>query len=306
MGALDLAALVLIPATVAAGVALVWLRLSDRAGRYALSVAVAAGLVAGCWIYPDQLPITPDKHWHWFPYVGALAAIIGGGAAFAPLPVLDRKLLYFALGAAAAFVLVPNWPSWPESLPARPILILRVAAYIGVISAALAFLPDRIRGRGFVWILALSAAASAALITSEVSLRYGNISLRVATALAGCWAASWLLSSEDSHGNPSWPQLTLALIPLYAVLIGGGLFVAAIEPEPPKYPLLLAPATPLLLWLFAFGPLAKLEGLTAIVAQSIAIVLIPAVLLVSSLLQTEPADEWSHSSPSYQVPSTQH
>lgn len=293
MGALDLVALVFIPATVAAGVALVWLRSSNRAERYALGVAVAAGFVAGCWNYPDRLPFTPDKHWHWFPYVGVLAAIIGGGAAFAPLPVLDRKLLYFALGVAAAFVLVPNWPSWPESLPARPILILRVAAYSGVISAALASLPDRLRGRGFVWILLLSAAASAALITSEVSLRYGNISLRAATALAGCWAASWLLFCHDSNGKPRWPQLTLALIPLYAVLIGGGLFVAAIEPEPPKYPLLLVPATPLLLWLFTVGPLAKLEGLTAIVAQSIVVLLIPAVLLVSSLLQAVPADDWS-------------
>jgi hypothetical protein len=90
-----------------------------------------------------------------------------------------------------------------------------------------------------------------------------------------------------------WPLLTAALIPVYVVLCGGSAFVAAIEPIPTKYLLLLAPAAPLLLWLFAWGPLAKLKGPAAIVAQCIVVMIIPACLLASSLLQAEPVAEWS-------------
>jgi hypothetical protein len=301
MGALDLAGLIIIPLAVAASVSLGWLRTSSQAGRYALAVAVAVGVMAGCWTYPDPLPLSPDKHWHWLPYVGLLAAILGGAAAFSSLPWVDRKLQYFVLGGAAAFILVPQWAAWPESLPARPLLIFRVATYLGLISAGLALLPECLRGRNLAGMLVLAAIGTAALIASEVSLRHGYVSLRVAAALAGCWGASLVWKGKNTEDSSRWSALILALIPVYAVLSGGGMFIAAIEADPPKYLLLGAPAAPLLLWLFAAGPLAQLKGAAAIVAQCIVVLIVPVALLAVSLLHTPPEDEWSEHSGAVQI-----
>jgi hypothetical protein len=188
--------------------------------------------------------------------------------------------------------------------PSRPIWILLLTIYLALIATGLAYLPERLRGRGFIFLLSLAAVGSAALAASEVSLRIGEIGLRVAAALGSCWSASWLFRLDDKSQQDRWPLFTMAIIPVYAVLAGGSAFVAAIEVPPTKYLLLLAPAAPLTLWLFAAGPLAKLNGLVAIAMQSLVVIAVPVALLVPSLLQAEPADEWSSNSVNVNVLST--
>lgn len=293
MSELDLLALICIPLAAADWIALRWQRFHPSSARFILAVAFALSVAAGCWLHPNPLPLSPNRHWHWLPYAGLVAAGVGCITVLRALPALGCALLYLFLGAAVAFFLVPLWP---DLKPSRPVWIGLLTVYLAAIGAGLVYLPERLRGRGFIWLLALAAAGTAVLMASEVSLRLGEVGLRVAAAVGGCWAAAWLFQWNDKSAE-RWPLLTMAIIPVYAILAGGSAFVAAIDIPPTKNQLLLAPAAPLALWIFAAGPLAKLEGVAAIAAQSIAVLLVPAILLVSSLWQAESNDEWSYQPP---------
>jgi hypothetical protein len=61
------------------------------------------------------------------------------------------------------------------------------------------------------------------------------------------------------------------LILAFAVLIGGLAYVGKIEPLEPVPFILLAPTAPLGLWLFAAGPLGKLQGWQAAVLQGLVV-----------------------------------
>jgi peptidoglycan/LPS O-acetylase OafA/YrhL len=91
-----------------------------------------------------------------------------------------------------------------------------------------------------------------------------------AAAVAGCWLASWLLPTA------SIPTATRGLVPVFAVLVGGLSYAGAIEVQPLR-PHMFVPATaPLLLWLFAAGPLSRLKGWPTAIAQTI-VVALPAI-----------------------------
>jgi hypothetical protein len=63
------------------------------------------------------------------------------------------------------------------------------------------------------------------------------------------------------------------LIPAFAALIGGLAFIGTIEPQEPLPIILLPPAAQLVLWLFAAGPLAKVQGWQATMLQFVAVAL---------------------------------
>jgi hypothetical protein len=81
------------------------------------------------------------------------------------------------------------------------------------------------------------------------------------------------------------------MIPVYAVLAGGSAFVGTIEPSPPLPIILVAPAAPLVLWLFAVGPLARLKGAAATVAQFTAI-LLPLLIIIAWAALIGSGTEW--------------
>jgi hypothetical protein len=82
------------------------------------------------------------------------------------------------------------------------------------------------------------------------------------------------------------------LIPVFVLLVGGMAFAGAIEPSPKIYAMFLAPAAPLMLWLFAAGPLARLQGWKAIAAQTAAVIAVLAVALVLVVFGDRGSDEW--------------
>jgi hypothetical protein len=221
------------------------------AKRIALPLGLAAGFFVGYLILPDdRAAIVPVRHWHWLPWVGA-AAVLGAisreGVTRARFGAVERWLVFAALALFAAWNLVPLWP---HLTPPRLYSVQLVAAYLFLLMAGLWHLPDRLLGRLSLVILLTSAIASALLITIAVSMRMGNVGAIAAAATAGCVMAALV----GDHA----PLSTRSLLPAFALLVGGMAYVGAIEATP--RPLVLLPSiVPLVLWLFAAGPLGRLS-----------------------------------------------
>jgi hypothetical protein len=249
------------------------------AERYSLGVALAAGFGVGYWLLPEWAHLVPTKHWQWLPYLAA-AAVLGGLAVAGGVTWPERLVANAALALVAAWQLVPLWE---ELQPPRHYAVPLLAGYLFLLAALLSALPDRLLGPLFVGLLAVSSGTVAVLIAIGVSLIYGQVAGVAGAALCGCWLASLLSAltrnvSANDTGIRS--QCIRGLIPVYAVLVGGLAFVGTIEPTPPMTIFLLAPAAPLMLWLFSAGPLGRLRGLPAAAAQ-IAAVLIPLAIALA-------------------------
>ena len=112
--------------TVVAGVVLRRLLPTGASPRYVLAVAFAAGLTLGYVLLPSWANLVPQRHWQWIPYVGAIAALVGGLSQARQLASLERVLLCGLLSLASALVLVPTWDSL---LPNRSVWCLGFMAY---------------------------------------------------------------------------------------------------------------------------------------------------------------------------------
>jgi hypothetical protein len=211
--------------------------------------------------------VAPNRHWHWLPYVGLAAALIGSWASGPPALSLRRWLPQAAVAVVAAYGLVPAWPdlvlprAWSQALVAIGVLVL---------SELLQRLEFRSSGtRTPVLALLLAALALAASVTAAVSETYGRLALALAAALAGAAAGGgW-------RADGAAP-----LAPLYAALVGGLAYVVCIEPQPPLPGLLViaaAPAVPIVLHL---GPLGRLGSRSAAVASATLVILTIAVAMV--------------------------
>jgi hypothetical protein len=258
--------------------------------RYVLGFALAAGFFAGYWFLPDAA-LVPSKHWHWLPYLAAVA-LVGGLTSASDASWTARLLAYGAVAVVAAWKLVPHWgdlqPPWHYAVPL-------LAGYFLLLSVLLVALPDRLLGPLFVSLLCVSAGATALLITIGFSLKYGQVAAIAAAALVGCLMATLLpkLTRRASEGPSEWLDPSIrGLVPVFAILVGGLAFVGTIDPSPPMPVMLVAPAAPLMLWLFAAGPLARLNGPPAIAAQTAA-VLLPLALAIAWVVVSGEKDLWS-------------
>jgi len=227
----------------------------------------------------DWAPLMPEKHWQWLPYLGA-AAVLGGLTQATGVSWVERLLAYGMLALVAAWQLVPLWP---ELQPPRPYTIPLLAGYFFLLTALLAALPDRLLGALFVGLLIASAGAVALTIALGVSFQYAQVAAIAAAGLAGCFGASFF--------TPNRAVTIRGLIAVFVVLVGGVAFVGAIEPTTPMPIFLIPPAAPLMLLLFVVGPLARLQGIAAGMAQTIA-VLVPLIIVLVIVALGRGEDEW--------------
>jgi hypothetical protein len=281
---------VFLPALIAAG--LTWsLGRFGNAGerRYSLVLPLAIAFLVAYAFHPDQLPLVPDRHWQWLGYLALGTAMLAGLSALREAQWWERALAMAPVMFVAAWQIVPTW----ETLrPTRPLMIPLVAAYLWLLYLLSSLLPARLRGRAMVFQLACLLLAVAGYVTPEVSVKIGLSLLPAAAAAGGVWLASlWSFRKDEEQ----LPLSVTALLPVFVVLAGGGAFVGAIELPEPRYLLLLIPASPLLLWLFAAGPLANLAGTKAVVAQTLIVAAIPVAVFAWTLLKPEPVDEYSTS-----------
>jgi hypothetical protein len=139
-------------------------------------------------------------------------------------------------------------------------------------------LPQRLSSTSVLLSMTLAAGCVAVVIAANHSLTHGQAAAIAAAALAGCFAAS-CLSRDKAIGR--------GLCLPYAVIVGGWAFVGCVEPQPPLWGLLIAPAAPLVLWCFALPPLSRLRGYVAAAAQTGAFLVVLAVVAWLSLAATE-------------------
>ncbi len=271
----------LLPAAVAFGLyfAVGWLLPSDAGNRYQLPAAFALAVFIGMALSPTTKSLLPAQFWDWIPYLGLLAAFACGLTHAAGVTVGERWIAIAHLAALTAWKVVPTWDDLAAT---RPMQIAAVATGIALLTMLVEPLATKLPGRTFpVWLLC-AAAASALLILAEVSETFGRLAALPVGALLGCGIASWL-----TPGAADWRTIGLP----YAVLVGGYAFTGFIYPTPPLWPLLIVPFTPLALWICCTGPLARLTGARAFVAQAVC-VLVPLLVIGAILMARSAGDEW--------------
>jgi len=307
--------LALVPTIAAIGLPIILWRVNcSTVRRHALSLPLAVAFVLSYLLPPDQtwlvferpaaekaadatnekrpnpVSLVPKRHWQWLPYLALGTALIGATIAASGVAIGERVLVIAILMFVCAYQLVPTWETL---VPARPTMVLILTIYLTLTYLVASLLPERLRGRPLLFQTSGVLLAVATYVIIEISLKIGFTIVPAAAALGGVWLASLFFKWDDESLTPM-AQSVLALLPAFCVLAGGGAFVGAIELPDRRYLLLLIPAAPLTLWLFTFGPLAKLQGITAIVAQTAAVAIIPVAVLAWTLLKPEPADEWSN------------
>ena len=250
--------------------------------RLALPVSLTFGFCAGYWFLGEWISLVPERHRQWLPWLAILAALAGRNTALDKLRASRNAAL--SVGMFAALSLVSAWllvPSWATLWPPRLVMVPLLAAYFVSLMASLAALPDRLLGRTFVGLLAAAASTVMLLIAVGVSVKIGSIAAAAAGGIGGCAAAALLTLTKSSEASRA--SASRSLVPIFAVLIGGLAFIGTIEPQKPLPIILLAPAAPLVLWLFAAGPLAKLQGWKSAVLQ-VAAVLLPLIVALAWLV----------------------
>lgn len=258
---------VLAPAIASLGI--YWLSSSllskAAAARSAVGIGFVAGFVIGYLLLPDWAELIPSRHWHWLPWLGLAGGVTGSIGVCAAPP--KRWLLMLATSVAAAWFLVPTWPSLD---PPRFIWLVALSVGLVLLIGLMDPLPPRIGGRLFLGMLSIAAVALAAMIAACVSVTYARIAGVAACSLVGVWGGTYLRQSDDEIA-------VRAAIPASLIVVGGIAFVACVESERPQYGLLLLPACPLGLWISR--SIRQLSGRRATVLR-IASVVIP--LLVAA------------------------
>jgi hypothetical protein len=176
---------VVVPALIAALVMGGALRFDSArlAERFAVPCAVATAFIAAYVLLPEWAALSPDRHWHWLPYLAATAALVGpAGVSAARRPWLHWVALV-VLSIGAAFLLVPNW----ETLrPARPVSMGLLAAYLGILMLVLDEFAMRVSRGKLLAALALTGFLLAGVL-ADGSFRYAELAAIAAAAFAGCW-----------------------------------------------------------------------------------------------------------------------
>ena len=258
----------ILPATVSIATVFLLRRVSPRnvSGRYAAAVGFALAFFVGYVLLPSPAALVPARHWHWLPYLGIGAAIIGPVGLATGVSKPESWLLHFLLAIVAAWLLVPTWSSLQ---PPRSVYIPILIGYFFLLTAFLTPLPARLPGRLFPTLLFVVSACVATLIAAFVSVSYGRIAGVAAAATFGSLVTSGLHNDDENTG----------LLPAYVVVVGGAAFVGCVEPQPPLIGILCLPATPLALWVFMLRPLNRLEGVAASAARTTT-VLVPLAIAV--------------------------
>jgi hypothetical protein len=248
MAALGLALEIFGPAALVAGIislliAAVALRRLPAAAneRWLLPAAVAIGYFTGYLALPRSwAALVPQQGqaWQWLPYLGPLAA---GCATIFPSQRVVRWFVLAGVAIASGSLLTPTWPIF--SLP-WPWSIVCLSAYLFCLNSLFHLGLPRFRSHHLLGLLSLAAAITAVGIAAAWSTRLAQLAAIGATALFGCWLPVFLAAkpTEQSSGG---------IIVVFAVLVGGAAFTACVDPEPPKWLLLLLPALPLLASPFA-------------------------------------------------------
>jgi len=256
-----------IPAAISLSTVVLFRRFAteNASDRYAVAVGFAIAFFAGYALLPSWAPLEVARHWHWLPYLAAVAMVLGPLALANGIHPAERGIVQLLLALLAAWLLVPTWP---DLQPSRPVYIAFLTGYLLLLSILLDLLISRLPGPLLLVQLALVAIGIAILLAVFSSLKFGQIAGIAAAALAGCaGAAAWCRSACNARG----------LVLGFVVILGGSAFVGYLDHQPPLTGLLLVPAAPLALWICLWGPLRRQRSSVAAATQT-TVVLVPIIV----------------------------
>ena len=210
--------------------------------RFSLPAGMSIGFFAGyVALRQEWAALVPKQSWQWLPYLGVAIAcimVVRLGARY------ERALRWLRLLGAAIMASSALTPTWQIFGVSWPLSIGFAIGYLLLVAGPLESMPARLVGRTLFGFMTLAAVLSAAAIGAEVSVRYAQLAGIAAASLGGA-------SLATIRGANARESAIRALIPVFAVLVGGIAFVAAVEPEKPLVCLLLPPLVPAVLWIGA-------------------------------------------------------
>lgn len=212
-------------------------RISPRLQALAtLSVVLAALLLSSFFLLGKHIH-NPERHWHWLPAIGLFAGIVGG-LSFRQQSVWWQRLLgALAVGALTGWRLVPTWKDLDDQ---RALLVIGLGIGTVFFTLLTEWLSRSVRPMLILFCFGLTAFLGAAWVGAGFSLTNARWLLILGSAIAGVLLASML---------PIWlPRFgTSSMLPLLNSWLIGGLFIGAIEPNPPRLDILLLALLPLAL-----------------------------------------------------------
>lgn len=258
---------VAVPIAVASTVVAVvrWLTATERFRIFAGPLGLACGYAAGWAGLAGDALLHPSSYWHYLPYLGAIAALLGGCMKWLVRSEMLRALLALAVCVFSAWMLVPDWR---DLEPVAFRYTAGLAALLLVVFLASAPLADRSSGAEWLWAVLLAGCGQTITIAGLISFKLAQLSLLATSATAGCALIMLVTRSWSTAGLPL--GLTVMLV--------GGAFVGAIQPQPPVAGLMILPAAPLALWLSGGLPIGRWPFLGSGVAR-----LLPVMLLVAAV-----------------------
>lgn len=252
---IDLVYGLLLPAVVAAAVALAVARGTPRAGvsAFGVAVALASGFLVG-YVLLGLAPLQPATHWHWLPWTVVLG--LGGalvGTTSGRRSHLLAWLVYVVVAAVAGWLLVPTWP---DLVPSRGVQWATWTAYVVAVAGALMTTLNRQRtavgssstavdGLPTVWValvLAGTLLATAGVLVVSGSMRFAQ--------MAGCGAGAALGIAGAAAIAPQRIDLTRLPLPV-TVLTAGAMWIGRVNSysDVPLVSYVLVPLAPLALGL---------------------------------------------------------
>ena len=233
-------------------------RSDDTRRRYAAALAYVGGFVCG-YALLEPHSWRPTTYWHWLPWLGGVAALVGPVGLASGVHFVERWALIAVMSLAAAWLLVPTWA---DLRPSRGALGLAFAGIVFFVTLLLGRLVPRVSGGLLCASVGLSSLCGTALIAAFVSLRFGLLTAAATAAWAGASVAVLRDRTKTSLRG---------LLPVHAVIFGGLLLAAQVNVALPRLCFVLIAAAPLMLWPFELRPLAKLRGKSAILVRLAAV-----------------------------------
>ncbi len=208
----------------------------------ALSVILCACLLGG-WLLLGKNIYQPERHWHWLPAIAVWSWLVGTLGFRPGSHWLERAIWALACGGLAGYLLVPTWADLAEQ---RTWLRLGLAGGIAALVLLVDWLGRTARPLLVLFSFGVAALVGAVWIGAGFSLTNSRWLLITAATVFGTLLAAMLpvATARLEVGR---------LLPLLASWLLGGLFIGAIEPNPPRYEILLLASLPLALLAVAVG-----------------------------------------------------
>jgi hypothetical protein len=253
---------IVVPAGLAIAVAWSLLRVLPRdiAPLVAGALRCASGFFTG-FTALETGNLRPTTYWHWLPWLGAMASVVGPIGLMPRMPTVGRWVHWIAVAIGAGWLLVPTWS---DLAPLREVYVAVFSGGVFLPTILLERLARMTSGNMLSLSLCASAFCGAVLMSAFVSLRFGLLAVAAAAAISGCSVVSFRGNARD---------LVRGMILVHFVIVSGLMLAGQLVAVLPSACFVLIPAAPLMLWPCELLPQPGVTNKRAIAIRAVAIAL---------------------------------